>query len=157
MCLSSRPNYYLIPILVVVALSGGVDSSVTAALLAKKVSREIYSYVITNLLQDYDLSAVFMRNWDTRDESGSDVGCEWEKDWEDVQRVCRQIGLPCSMVSIVPAWRDPIHVHLERFFERVLESSFCACIGVLGQWTHTEPGRLLQSAGILDRDLRVLP
>ncbi|KAG8777736.1 hypothetical protein FRC12_000238 [Ceratobasidium sp. 428] len=52
-------------------MSGGVDSSVTAALLAK---------------QDYDLSAVFMRNWDTRDESGSDVSCEWEKDWEDVQR-----------------------------------------------------------------------
>ncbi|KAG8725487.1 hypothetical protein FRC09_015780 [Ceratobasidium sp. 395] len=56
-------------------MSGGVDSSVTAALLAK---------------QDYDLSAVFMRNWDTRDESGSDIGCEWEKDWEDVQRVCRE-------------------------------------------------------------------
>ncbi|KAG1762644.1 tRNA methyl transferase-domain-containing protein, partial [Suillus occidentalis] len=54
---------------VVVAMSGGVDSSVTAKLLADK---------------DYDLSAVFMRNWDTRDESGSDHGCEWEKDWEDV-------------------------------------------------------------------------
>ncbi|KAF8827646.1 hypothetical protein HHX47_DHR4000198 [Lentinula edodes] len=27
-----------------------------------------------------------MRNWDTRDESGTDKGCEWEKDWDDVQR-----------------------------------------------------------------------
>ncbi|THH23096.1 hypothetical protein EUX98_g8077 [Antrodiella citrinella] len=53
-------------------MSGGVDSSVVAGLLAQ---------------QDYDLSAIFMRNWDTRDESGSDQGCEWEKDWEDVQRV----------------------------------------------------------------------
>jgi tRNA U34 2-thiouridine synthase MnmA/TrmU len=40
-----------------------------------------------------------MRNWDTRDESGTDQGCEWEKDWEDVQRVCKTLDLPCQMVS----------------------------------------------------------
>ena len=50
------------------------------------------------VLQDYDLSAVFMRNWDTRDESGTDSGCEWKKDWEDVQRVCRMLGIRCEMV-----------------------------------------------------------
>ncbi|KAI0780510.1 tRNA 5-methylaminomethyl-2-thiouridylate-methyltransferase [Trametes elegans] len=66
-------------------MSGGVDSSVTAKLLADK---------------DYDLSAVFMRNWDTRDESGTDSGCEWKKDWEDVQRVCRMLGIPCEMVDL---------------------------------------------------------
>jgi tRNA U34 2-thiouridine synthase MnmA/TrmU len=48
--------------------------------------------------KNYDLSAVFMRNWDTRDESGTDVGCEWEKDWEDVQRVCGKLDIPCQMV-----------------------------------------------------------
>ncbi len=48
--------------------------------------------------QDYDLSAIFMRNWDTRDESGTDQGCEWKKDWEDVQRVCRMLGIRCQMV-----------------------------------------------------------
>lgn len=52
------------------------------------------------VLQDYDLSAVFMRNWDTRDESGTDKGCEWEKDWEDVQQVCRKLDIPCRMVRI---------------------------------------------------------
>ncbi|KAG2146213.1 tRNA-specific 2-thiouridylase [Suillus clintonianus] len=66
-------------------MSGGVDSSVTAKLLADK---------------DYDLSAVFMRNWDTRDESGSDHGCEWEKDWEDVRRVCGVLDIPCKMVDL---------------------------------------------------------
>ncbi|TDL24983.1 5-methylaminomethyl-2-thiouridylate-methyltransferase [Rickenella mellea] len=70
---------------VVVAMSGGVDSSVTARLLVD---------------QEYDLSAVFMRNWDTRDENASDEGCEWERDWEDVQRVCRMIGIPCQMVDL---------------------------------------------------------
>ncbi|TFK63355.1 5-methylaminomethyl-2-thiouridylate-methyltransferase [Pluteus cervinus] len=66
-------------------MSGGVDSSVTAKLLAD---------------QDFDLSAVFMRNWDTRDESGTDRGCEWEKDWEDVQRVCKVLDIPCKMIDL---------------------------------------------------------
>ncbi|GLB34533.1 putative tRNA methyl transferase [Lyophyllum shimeji] len=70
---------------VVVGMSGGVDSSVAAKLLADR---------------DYDLSAVFMRNWDTRDESGTDKGCEWEKDWEDVQRVCKVLGIPCEMIDL---------------------------------------------------------
>ena len=68
---------------VVVAMSGGVDSSVTAALLATK---------------DYDLSAVFMRNWDKRNETGTDEGCQWKKDWEDVQSVCRKLDIPVQMV-----------------------------------------------------------
>ncbi|KAL1742161.1 tRNA-specific 2-thiouridylase [Schizophyllum fasciatum] len=53
-------------------MSGGVDSSVTAKLMQD---------------QGYDVSGIYMRNWDTRDESGTDEGCEWKKDWNDVQRV----------------------------------------------------------------------
>ncbi|KAF7374698.1 tRNA-specific 2-thiouridylase MnmA [Mycena sanguinolenta] len=71
---------------VVLGMSGGIDSSVSAKLLAA---------------QDYDLSAVFMRNWDTRDEYGtSDKGCEWEKDWDDVQKVCKVYDIPCEMVDL---------------------------------------------------------
>ncbi|KAJ7126813.1 5-methylaminomethyl-2-thiouridylate-methyltransferase [Mycena epipterygia] len=67
-------------------MSGGIDSSVCAKILAS---------------QDYDLSAVFMRNWDTRDEYGnSDKGCEWEKDWEDVQSVCKLHDIPCQMIDL---------------------------------------------------------
>ncbi|KZV85522.1 5-methylaminomethyl-2-thiouridylate-methyltransferase [Exidia glandulosa HHB12029] len=66
-------------------MSGGVDSSVTAALLAE---------------QDFDLSAVFMRNWDTKDELGADGKCEWEKDWHDVQQVCKLLDIPCRMVDL---------------------------------------------------------
>jgi hypothetical protein len=81
-------------------MSGGVDSSVSAMLLAKEVSGiHCYAYEkCLTFLQDYDLSAVYMRNWDTRDEYASDKGCEWEKDWQDVQVVCRKLGIPCELV-----------------------------------------------------------
>ncbi|KAK7051278.1 hypothetical protein VNI00_004778 [Paramarasmius palmivorus] len=51
-------------------------------------------------IKDYDLSAVFMRNWDLRDESGTDEGCQWERDWNDVQRLCRTLDIPCKMVDL---------------------------------------------------------
>lgn len=83
-------------------MSGGVDSSVTAMLLAQKVLyTSCLSLIPTLHYQDYDLSAVFMRNWDTHDEFGSDAGCEWERDWEDVQHVCRRLGLPCELVRVL--------------------------------------------------------
>ena len=50
--------------------------------------------------KDYDLSAVFMRNWDTKDELGADGICEWEKDWDDVQKVCKVYDIPCRMVIL---------------------------------------------------------
>ncbi|KAI0345116.1 5-methylaminomethyl-2-thiouridylate-methyltransferase [Trametopsis cervina] len=66
-------------------MSGGVDSSVVAKLMSE---------------QDYDLSAIYMRNWDTRDESGTDDGCEWKKDWADVQRVCKALDIPVRLVDL---------------------------------------------------------
>lgn len=78
----------------VVAMSGGVDSSVTALLLAQADA--------------YDLEAVFMRNWNELDESGrmepgsgGASGCTWQRDWEDVQAVCRHLGnIPVRMVDL---------------------------------------------------------
>ncbi|KAF7799614.1 hypothetical protein EIP86_010852 [Pleurotus ostreatoroseus] len=66
-------------------MSGGVDSSVVAGILSR---------------EDYDLSAVYMRNWDTRDESGTDQGCEWKKDYADVLRVCKMLDIPCKLVDL---------------------------------------------------------
>ncbi|SPC65334.1 related to trna methyltransferase [Ustilago sp. UG-2017b] len=79
---------------ITIALSGGVDSSVTALLLAQSSL--------------YSLSAVFMRNWNELDESGSlqpgsggSSGCSWQKDWEDVQSVCRHLGnIPVQMIDL---------------------------------------------------------
>ena len=73
---------------VVVAMSGGVDSSVTAALLSQTPG--------------YDLSAIYMRNWDSTDEdtSTSSSPCAWEKDWYDIQRVCKRLDIPVKMVDL---------------------------------------------------------
>jgi tRNA-5-taurinomethyluridine 2-sulfurtransferase len=93
--------------LVVVAMSGGVDSSVTAKLVADQVRSLVWEFALHPELsnQDFDLSAIYMRNWDTYDESGTDTGCEWEKDWEDVQRVCRMLDIPFKLVqSSSPQW-----------------------------------------------------
>src|SRR5258708_15003104 len=53
-----------------------------------------------------------MRNWDSRDESGTDRGCEWEQDWEDVQRVCKVLDIPCDLVRNTPR---PVFLFLEHF------------------------------------------
>ncbi|KAH8818954.1 5-methylaminomethyl-2-thiouridylate-methyltransferase [Flagelloscypha sp. PMI_526] len=70
-------------------MSGGADSSVVCHLLAS--------------LNMYRVRGVFMRNWDSRDEHGTDSdgkGCERERDWNDVQKVSRHIGIPCEMVDL---------------------------------------------------------
>lgn len=54
---------------VVVGMSGGVDSSVSALLLKQ---------------QGYDVVGVFMKNWDDTDDSGV---CTATEDYEDVKKL----------------------------------------------------------------------
>ncbi|HMI76985.1 MAG TPA: tRNA 2-thiouridine(34) synthase MnmA [Buchnera sp. (in: enterobacteria)] len=60
---------------VIVAMSGGVDSSVAAWLLLKK---------------KYQVEGLFMKNWDEDDHSGH---CSFKKDLLDAQKVCDQLGI----------------------------------------------------------------
>ncbi len=66
---------------VVVGLSGGVDSAVSALLLKR---------------QGYDVIGVFMNNWEEADENGV---CSAVDDWADVRAVCDHIGIPYYAVN----------------------------------------------------------
>lgn len=66
---------------VVVGMSGGVDSSVSALLLKE---------------QGYDVIGVFMKNWDDTDDAGV---CTVTEDYEDVKKVADQIGIPYYSIN----------------------------------------------------------
>lgn len=66
---------------VVVGMSGGVDSAVSAALLKE---------------QGFDVIGLYMSNWKETDEGGC---CTGEQDWTDVKYVCDRIGIPYYSVD----------------------------------------------------------
>lgn len=75
---------------VVVGMSGGVDSAVSALLLKR---------------QGYDVIGVFMKNWEEQDENGV---CTSESDWRDVQAVCDQIDIPYYAVNFAKEYWDRV-------------------------------------------------
>lgn len=84
---------------VVVGMSGGVDSSVSALLLKQ---------------QGYDVVGMFMKNWDETDDSGV---CTSTADYEDVVRVCGHIGIPHYTVNFTKEYWDNVFTEMVRDFE----------------------------------------
>ena len=78
---------------VVVGMSGGVDSSVSALLLKQ---------------QGFNVIGLFMKNWEEKD---SDGVCQSSKEYEDVVAVCDQIGIPCYSVNFVKEYWENVFEH----------------------------------------------
>lgn len=85
---------------VVIGMSGGVDSSVAALLLKE---------------QGYDVIGIFMKNWDDTDESGV---CTATEDYEDVIRVCNQIGIPYYAVNFEKEYWDRVFTYFLNEYKR---------------------------------------
>ncbi len=75
---------------VYVGMSGGVDSSVTAALLVE---------------QGYDVTGVYMKNW-TQDLPG--MKCPWADDLADAKRVAVQLGIDFKVFDFEQEYRQNV-------------------------------------------------
>ena len=71
-------------------MSGGVDSSVAALVLKQ---------------QGYDVTGVFMKNWEETDEDGV---CTATEDYQDAMAVSRRIGIPCYGVNFAKEYKDRV-------------------------------------------------
>ncbi|XP_055045631.2 mitochondrial tRNA-specific 2-thiouridylase 1 [Misgurnus anguillicaudatus] len=84
---------------VVCAMSGGVDSSVSALLLKR---------------MGYHVTGVFMKNWDSHDEKGV---CSSETDCEDAYKVCKMLDMPFHQVSYVKEYWHEVFSNLLKEYE----------------------------------------
>lgn len=75
---------------VYVGMSGGVDSSLTAALLVE---------------QGYDVTGVYMKNW-TQDLPG--MKCPWADDLSDAKRVAVQLGINFKVFDFEKEYRHKV-------------------------------------------------
>jgi tRNA-specific 2-thiouridylase len=131
-----------------VGLSGGVDSSVAAALLQR---------------DGYDVTGVYMKNW-TQDLPGAD--CPWRQDLNDARAVAAHLDIPFKvfdfeaeyrervvsyMVGEYQAGRTPnpdIMCNQEIKFKLFLEAALAdgAAAIATGHYARVEDGQLLRSA-----------
>lgn len=132
---------------VFVGLSGGVDSSVAAALLKK---------------QGYDVTGVYMKNW-SQDLPG--FPCPWKEDYQDAKRVAVQLGIPFLMFDFENEYRQKVveymingfkagitpnpdimcnqEIKFKLFLDTALEQG--ADMIATGHYAKTKNGRLLQA------------
>lgn len=75
---------------VYVGMSGGVDSSLAAALLVE---------------QGYDVTGVYMKNW-TQDLPG--MRCPWADDLADAKRIAVQLGIDFKVFDFETEYRDKV-------------------------------------------------
>ncbi len=84
---------------VYVGMSGGVDSSVTAALLKQ---------------QGYEVTGIYMKNW-SQDLPG--FVCPWREDYQDAKRVAVQLDIPFRMYDFQKEYRRDVVDYMVREYQ----------------------------------------
>jgi tRNA-uridine 2-sulfurtransferase len=135
---------------VYVGMSGGVDSSLTAALLKE---------------QGYDVTGVYMKNW-TQDLPG--MICPWAEDLADAKRVAVQLGIDFKVFDFENEYKHKVvdymieeykrgrtpnpdimcnqEVKFKLFLETALEDG--ADMIATGHYARVKDGKLLQAADV---------
>lgn len=91
---------------IVVAMSGGVDSSLTAALYASEYA---------------NVRGIYMANW-------SQTAKCTEADWNDVQKVCLKVGIPCERVNFEKDyWNDVFEPMIEMYQQGLTPNPDLGC------------------------------
>lgn len=85
---------------VVIAMSGGVDSSVAAMRVADAGLR---------------CSALFMKNWN---EPAEDGACHWEDDVSDALGVCERLDIPINTIDLSAEYWDTVFEDFLREYRR---------------------------------------
>lgn len=85
---------------VAVAMSGGVDSSLSALLLKQ---------------QGYKVVGMFMRNWEEQDASGR---CTSAEDYDDVAATCSKLEIPFYAFNFAKEYREQVFAHFLREYEK---------------------------------------
>ena len=133
---------------IIVGMSGGVDSSLTAALLKE---------------QGHEVTGVYMKNW-TEDLPG--MRCPWADDLADAKRVAVQIGIPFTVYDFQAEYKQKVvdymieeyksgrtpnpdimcnqEVKFKLFLETALENG--ADMIATGHYARTHDGKLLMAA-----------
>lgn len=83
---------------IIVAMSSGVDSSVTAALYASKYR---------------NVRGIYMANW-------SQTAKCTEAEWNDVQKVCHQLKIPCERVNFEKEYWSDVFAPMVEMYEQGL-------------------------------------
>ena len=83
---------------IIVGMSGGVDSSVSAILLKE---------------HGYDVSGIFMKNWE---EDDNDNNCNSKKDYDDASRIAKKLGIKLSTVNFSDKYWDLV---FKRFIDEL--------------------------------------